>query len=78
MPAYRALPERTADRLVGDEPAGAAGLTAATPGNDTINGGEGSDTLVATDGVNANDSLDGGPAFDSCTRDTGDPMVNCP
>ncbi|MCX5588816.1 calcium-binding protein [Streptomyces erythrochromogenes] len=94
-----------ADRLVGDEPAGAAGLTAATPGNDTINGGpgndtilglggndtisggpgndtlngnEGNDTLVATDGVNANTSLDGGPAFDSCTRDTGDPMVNCP
>ncbi|MFI8386700.1 calcium-binding protein [Streptomyces sp. NPDC085540] len=121
-----------ADRLVGDEPAGVLGLTAATPGNDTINGGpgndtifglggndtisggpgndtlngnegndtlngdagndtltgeggndtlnggEGSDTLVAADGVNANDSLDGGPAFDSCTRDTGDAMVNCP
>ncbi|MFI8339096.1 calcium-binding protein [Streptomyces sp. NPDC085639] len=121
-----------ADRIVGDEPAGATGLTAATPGNDTINGGpgndtifglggndtisggpgndtlngnegndtlngdagndtltgeggndtlnggEGVDTLVGADGVNANDSLDGGPAFDSCTRDTGDTMVNCP
>ncbi|MFD3466666.1 calcium-binding protein [Streptomyces sp. NPDC058682] len=47
-------------------------------GNDTLNGGEGSDTLVAADGINANDSLDGGPAFDSCTRDTADAMVNCP
>ncbi|MFJ3636113.1 calcium-binding protein [Streptomyces sp. NPDC090112] len=121
-----------ADRIVGDEPAGAAGLMAATPGNDTINGGpgndtifglggndtisggpgndtlngnegndtlngdagndtltgeagndtlnggEGNDTLAAADGVNANDSLDGGPAVDSCTRDNGDAMVNCP
>ncbi|MBT1187588.1 calcium-binding protein [Streptomyces sp. CJ_13] len=121
-----------ADRLVGDEPPGILGSTAATPGNDTINGGpgndtifglggndtisggpgndtlngnegndtlngnggndtltgeagndtlngdEGTDTLDATDGVNGNDSLDGGVAFDSCTRDPGDPMVNCP
>ncbi|MEU3907880.1 hypothetical protein AB0F20_29390 [Streptomyces goshikiensis] len=120
------------DRLVGDDPAGAFGPTAATPGNDTINGGPGndtifglggndtisggpgndtlngnegndtlngnegndtltgesgndtlngdagSDTLDATDGVNGNDSLDGGLAIDSCTRDTGDTMVNCP
>ncbi|MGW7464003.1 calcium-binding protein [Streptomyces xantholiticus] len=121
-----------ADHLVGDDPTGVFGLTAATPGNDTINGGpgndtisglggndtingnagndtlngnegndtlngntgndtlaggsgndtlsgdEGNDTLNATDGVNANDSLDGGLAFDSCNRDTGDSMVNCP
>ncbi|MEE1754446.1 calcium-binding protein [Streptomyces sp. SP18CS02] len=121
-----------ADRLVGDEPAGVSGLTTATPGNDTLNGGpgndtisglggndtisggagndtlngnegndtlngntgndtltagsgndsligeEGIDTLDAVDGVNANDSLDGGASFDSCTRDTGDTMVNCP
>ncbi|WP_329439305.1 hypothetical protein OG906_01875 [Streptomyces sp. NBC_01426] len=121
-----------ADRLVGDEPAGILGSGAATPGNDTINGGpgndtifglggndtisggpgndtlngnegndtlngnagndtltgesgndtlngdEGTDTLDAVDGVSANDSLDGGLAFDSCARDTGDTMVNCP
>ncbi|MFG3508412.1 calcium-binding protein [Streptomyces sp. NPDC047821] len=121
-----------ADHLVGDDPAGRPGLAAATPGNDTINGGpgndtisglggndtisgaagndtlngnegndtlngstgndtltggsgndtlngeEGNDTLAATDGVSANDNLDGGLSFDSCTRDTGDPMVNCP
>lgn len=52
-------------------------LTGAT-GNDSLNGEEGNDTLNATDGVSANDNLDGGLAFDSCTRDTGDPMVNCP
>ncbi|MGW6822844.1 calcium-binding protein [Streptomyces sp. NPDC055005] len=47
-------------------------------GNDTLNGDEGTDTLDAVDGVNANDNLDGGLAFDSCTRDSGDTMVNCP
>ncbi|MFD6184378.1 calcium-binding protein [Streptomyces goshikiensis] len=47
-------------------------------GSDTLNGDEGSDTLNADDGVSANDSLDGGLAYDSCTRDTGDTMVNCP
>ncbi|MFF3767614.1 calcium-binding protein [Streptomyces sp. NPDC001922] len=121
-----------ADRLVGDDPAGATGRAAATPGNDTINGGpgndtisglagndtingnagndtlngnedndtlngdsgndtliggsgndslaghEGSDTLDTRDGVNANDSLDGGLGFDSCSRDAGDSMANCP
>ncbi|MCY0919443.1 MULTISPECIES: hypothetical protein [unclassified Streptomyces] len=48
------------------------------PHADRLVGDEGTDTLDAVDGVSANDSLDGGLAIDSCARDTGDTMVNCP
>lgn len=47
-------------------------------GNDTMIGEQGNDTLNGADGVVFNDSLDGGTGFDSCTRDSGDTMLNCP
>lgn len=52
-------------------------LTGGT-GNDSHNGQEGVDTLEAVDGIPVNDSLDGGVSFDTCNRDPGDTVVNCP
>ncbi len=51
-------------------------------GNDARNvllGLGGNDVLDARDGISGNDTVDGGPgASDTCRRDAGDTMLNCP
>ncbi len=62
-----------ADRLVGDEPAGIPGSAAATPGNDTINGGPGNDTIS---GLGGNDTISGGPGNDTLNGNEGNDTLN--
>ncbi|MET8678005.1 calcium-binding protein [Streptomyces sp. NPDC004647] len=62
-----------ADRLVGDDPAGASGRTAATPGNDTINGGPGNDTIS---GLGGNDTIHGNAGNDTLNGDEGNDTLN--
>ncbi|MEV7004499.1 calcium-binding protein [Streptomyces sp. NPDC093982] len=61
-----------ADRLIGDDPA-SAGLRAATPGNDTINGGPGNDTIS---GLAGNDTLNGSAGNDTLNGDDGNDTLN--
>ncbi|MDX2391027.1 hypothetical protein NJL88_13360 [Streptomyces sp. DK15] len=62
-----------ADRLVGDEPPGFLGSAAATPGNDTINGGPGNDTIF---GLGGNDTISGGPGNDTLNGNEGNDTLN--
>ncbi|MGP4002772.1 calcium-binding protein [Streptomyces sp. 8N706] len=62
-----------ADRLIGDDPVGASGRTAATPGNDTINGGPGNDTLS---GLAGNDTINGNAGNDTLNGDEGNDSLN--
>lgn len=60
-----------ADRLIGDDVS--TGLRAATPGNDTINGGPGNDTLS---GLGGNDTINGNAGNDTLNGDAGHDTLN--
>ncbi|MBT2393314.1 hypothetical protein J7E87_28780 [Streptomyces sp. ISL-1] len=62
-----------ADHLVGDDPAGVFGLTAATPGNDTINGGPGNDAIS---GLGGNDTINGNAGNDTLNGNEGNDTLN--
>ncbi|WP_406003146.1 calcium-binding protein [Streptomyces sp. NBC_00829] len=62
-----------ADHLVGDDPAALFGLTAGTPGNDTINGGPGNDTIS---GLGGNDTINGNAGNDTLNGDEGNDTLN--
>ncbi|MFE9017915.1 calcium-binding protein [Streptomyces sp. NPDC007808] len=60
-----------ADRLFGDDTA--LGIRAATPGNDTINGGPGNDTLS---GLGGNDTINGNAGNDTLNGNEGNDTLN--